>query len=274
VLREPDAQPSLLQMKPGSTGPLSQAFASAQAHADVWNRPPSPWKPRRRRWLSRPALFTLAAIAGVVTMTIAVDIRRPGSVAVGLPADFPSDSITVAAPPNAPTEARHPAVASDRWYESSGSAAPAVDTVVTEIERHGSMLTLVLRKSRLSDAVHALAQATNAQVRGTEYLTPDARTVTLEWRGSSAASAWRVLLAGIANTAVTCKESKCQIWFVAAPARNEEPVSSGVLDERVGDRLQLPQHSPRAQEATGARPVVVDRPSSAQDQPAEEEPSG
>ncbi len=221
------------------TAAVRKSFGEAQQQAAAMVAgPPAPWNDASRAKRRHSARWIGVAAVSVVASGIAGWLGADWLSGAGR-AEAPER--IAAAPPVPATPLLPPPLAQ--------AVAPAVapPPPSLSVTRRSGVIRIASAQSPLTEAVRALAQATNTSVRGGEALASITVPITLQWQGTTTAAAWDALLGRHANIAVSCSGANCEVWIVGV----NPPPAAGAS---VTASEQAPPASPVVQPPAPAAP--------------------
>lgn len=205
------------------------------------------------------ALLACAAVALAATAPLAMlSTQAPAGAAVAAP---PAPRWELSAAPSGAASGR-----------PSAPAEPgAADAASARVWRERHTIGVAARQASRAEVARQLAVLTGVDPQRPAEALHAAPPLTLHWRGSDAAEAWRQVLGVHADHAVQCDAGRCRLWLVHRPVTLARTRDAATADPPPEDAAPAPADT-AADTADGARNDTAQAP--APGDPRQPEPPG
>lgn len=173
---------------------------AAQVHVET--------TPRRGRGPDGAAalLVGTAVVLTTVAPMAVLSPHGPAGAAAATPAPLPRWE----------TGAALPATPAAAVVKPAPPSSPEAGQARVWRERH--TIVIASRQAPRAEVARQLAALTGVDPQRPAAVLHGARPLTLHWRGSDAAEAWRRVLGAQAGHALQCDGARCRLWLIAQPA--------------------------------------------------------
>ncbi|MBX3638065.1 MAG: hypothetical protein KF683_22055 [Rubrivivax sp.] len=175
------------------------------------------------------ASLAAGVVATLATAALTLPVLLPARATApqdGPVAATPSGAVEfalVAPPQSAPADPQGPA---------QDGAAPAL-----HVQRAGGEIVIAAQGAQRTEVARLLATATGVDPHAAAAALAGSRPLTLHWRGTDAAEAWRLVLGNQTGHALQCVALRCRLWL------------SGGLPDSAEGGANAPSAPPMAQGA-------------------------
>lgn len=174
------------------------------------------------------ANLAAGVVATLATAVLTLPVLVPARATAphdALPAAAPAAAVgfaLVAPPQSAPADPQGPA---------QDGAAPAL-----HVQRAGAEIVIAAQGAQRTEVARLLATATGVDPHAAAAALAGSRALTLHWRGTDAAEAWRLVLGSQTGHALQCVALRCRLWLSGGPpgganAPSAPPMAQGADTE-------------------------------------------